>query len=338
MGQPHSTTASSTHNYLLTPPISPSHSPSHSPRSSSPVQKYYKVDSSHIFRDVSPVFRSIDPKTYDDILKRSKYQLPSENEHIDRIQLRHLIFRYVWQGNFSSPVEEKLKDGAKILDVGCGSGSFILDVAPQFPNSKFYGIDTAQMYPSPNDPRIPPNASFSQIDIVKGLPFDDNTFDFVHLRFLVQYLTEEQWNEKVIKELLRVTKVGGWIEIMELDLIFHNEGPNTAKLQGSTISYFNAQNINSIISPRLSQFLSSTSSFSTIHHEKRCTPLGCWGGRLGEFALIYFSMAFKNMKKVLPQFMGINGDEYDVLVERFNEECEEYRTYMKTFKYWGQKC
>ena len=72
----------------------------------------------------------------------------------------------------------------------------------------------AQMYPSPGDSKIPPNASFSQVDIVKGLPFDDNTFDFVHLRFLVQYLTEEQWNEKVIKELLRVTKVGGWIEIM----------------------------------------------------------------------------------------------------------------------------
>jgi len=66
--------------------------------------------------------------------------------------------------------------------------------------------------------------------------------------------------------------------------------------------------------------------------------LGHWGGRLGEFALIYFSMAFKNMKKVLPQFMGINEEDYDDLVERFNEECENYKTYMKTFKYWGQKC
>lgn len=333
MGQPHSTTVSSTHNQLLTPPITP---PSHSPRPSSPIQNFYNADLSS--RDISPLFRLIDPKTYDDILRNSKYQLPSDNEHVDRIQLRHLLFRYVWQGNFSSPVKEKLKNGAKVLDVGCGSGSFILDVAPQYPNSKFYGIDTALMFPSPNDSRIPSNASFSQVDIVKGLPFDDNTFDFVHLRFLVQYLTEEQWNDKVIKELLRVTKVGGWIEIMELDLIFYNEGPNTAKLQKSTIDYFDAQNINSIISPRLSQFLSSTSSFSTIRHEKRCTPLGYWGGRLGEFALIYFSMAFKNMKKVLPQFMGINGNEYDEIVERFNEECEECKTYMKTFKYWGQKC
>ncbi|CAI2166318.1 17776_t:CDS:2 [Funneliformis geosporum] len=334
MGQPQSTS----YNYPLTPPSSSSNSPSHSPRSSSPIQKYSQADSSRISGSVSPLFRSIDSKTYDDILKKSKYQLPSENEHIDRIQLRHLMFRYVWQGNFSSPIEETLKNGAKVLDVGCGSGSFVLDVASQFPNSKFYGIDMAQMFPTPDDPQIPPNAFFSQVDIVKGLPFDDNTFDFVHLRFLVQYLTEEQWSENVIKELLRVTKVGGWIEIMELDLIFYNEGPNTAKLQGSTISYFNARNINSIISPRLSRFLSSTNSFSIIQHEKRCTPLGQWGGRLGEFALIYFSMAFKNMKKVLPTFMGINENDYDEIVERFNEECEEFGTYMKTFKYWGQKC
>src|SRR3954452_24308338 len=108
MGQPHSTTASSTQNYLLTPPNSP-------PRSSSPVQKYYKADSS---RDISPLFRLIDTNTYDDIIKDSKCKLPSEDEHIDRIQLRHLIFKYVWQGNFSAPVEEKLKNGAKVLDVG----------------------------------------------------------------------------------------------------------------------------------------------------------------------------------------------------------------------------
>src|ERR1044071_482597 len=86
--------------------------------------------------------------------------------------------------------------------IRCGSGSFILDIAPQFPNSQFYGIDMAQMYPLPDDPKVPSNVSFSQVDVVKGLPFDDNTFDFVHLRFLVQYLTEEQWCENVIKELL----------------------------------------------------------------------------------------------------------------------------------------
>ncbi|GBC15590.1 S-adenosyl-L-methionine-dependent methyltransferase [Rhizophagus irregularis DAOM 181602=DAOM 197198] len=68
------------------------------------------------------------------------------NGHINRIQLRHLIFRY----KFFGPVEEK-----------CENGSFILGVAPQFPNSKFYGIDMALMYPSPDDSRIPSNASFS---------------------------------------------------------------------------------------------------------------------------------------------------------------------------------
>ena len=107
MGQSHSTTASPTHNYL-TPPNSP-------PRSSFPTQKCYKEYSS---RDISPLFCLIDANAYDDIIKNSKYQLPSEDEHIDRIQLRHLMFKYVWQGNFSAPVEEKLKNGAKVLDVG----------------------------------------------------------------------------------------------------------------------------------------------------------------------------------------------------------------------------
>jgi ubiquinone/menaquinone biosynthesis C-methylase UbiE len=44
---------------------------------------------------------------------------------------------------------------------------------------------------------------------LKGLPFEDNTFDFVHLRRLLVEFTPEQWNEIVVKELIRVCKPDG---------------------------------------------------------------------------------------------------------------------------------
>ncbi|CAG8440558.1 6661_t:CDS:2 [Acaulospora morrowiae] len=46
----------------------------------------------------------------------SKYCLPLDDEEIDRLQLQHFLFRYIWQGNFSAPVEEMLESGCKVLD------------------------------------------------------------------------------------------------------------------------------------------------------------------------------------------------------------------------------
>ena len=40
-----------------------------------------------------------------------------------------------------SGIEEKLKTGAKIADVGCGHGASTLIMAEKYPNSRFYGFD-----------------------------------------------------------------------------------------------------------------------------------------------------------------------------------------------------
>src|SRR4051794_512790 len=49
----------------------------------------------------------------------SKYPMPLKDYDGDRFSLQHYLFRYIWQSNFSSPIEEKLsKAGAKVLDIG----------------------------------------------------------------------------------------------------------------------------------------------------------------------------------------------------------------------------
>ncbi|CAG8552889.1 16292_t:CDS:2 [Acaulospora colombiana] len=171
--------------------------------------------------DITPAFQQVSPKTYDSIDEQKKYELPGREEHIDRIQLRHVLFRYVWQGNFSSPLDEELNQGIRVLDIGCGSGSWVLDMSVQYPNSTFIGIDMCSDYFPSNNPAsstnpsltIPPNAHFQKLNVLDGLPFDDGEFDFVHLRFLVQYLTESQW-AMAIREMTRITRSKGWIEIM----------------------------------------------------------------------------------------------------------------------------
>ena len=40
------------------------------------------------------------------------------NEEIDRLHSNHYFFKYIWQNNFSAPIEHKLKENARVLDVG----------------------------------------------------------------------------------------------------------------------------------------------------------------------------------------------------------------------------
>ena len=63
----------------------------------------------------------------------------------------------------------------------------------------------------------PDNYVFVQGDVTKGLPFGDNTFDFVHMRLVVMALPATTWLP-VVQELHRVTRPGGWIELVDTAL------------------------------------------------------------------------------------------------------------------------
>lgn len=44
--------------------------------------------------------------------------LSRDNEEIDRLHLQHYYFKYIWEKNFSAPIEHKLNENARVLDVG----------------------------------------------------------------------------------------------------------------------------------------------------------------------------------------------------------------------------
>ncbi|PKY58467.1 S-adenosyl-L-methionine-dependent methyltransferase [Rhizophagus irregularis] len=132
--------------------------------------------------------------------KDLKYYLPNNYEDIDRIHMFHFFQRYIYQGNFSSPIEERLmQEKCKVLDIGCGPGTWLLDLANKYEKSLFYGLDNNSIFPNEIKPS---NLNFIKADMFDGLPFPDNEFDFVHQGTMAFIIKADQW-DFIISEMIR---------------------------------------------------------------------------------------------------------------------------------------
>ncbi|KAI8393831.1 S-adenosyl-L-methionine-dependent methyltransferase [Radiomyces spectabilis] len=144
----------------------------------------------------------------------TNYWLPIDEIEQDRLDEIHFALKDLYDGNVLTKTHCLLRKGMKILDVGCGPATWLLDMAMSFQKCEFTGVDLSKdMFPNIK----PNNVELVIADVLQGLPFEDGTFDFVHMRLLCRAFKKDEW-ETVFRELLRVTKPGGYIESLESDI------------------------------------------------------------------------------------------------------------------------
>ena len=102
-----------------------------------------------------------------------------------------------------------------------------MEMAADFQKPHYVGIDMLPTFPKST---FPSNIEFFQHNFLEGLPYEDNTFDFIHMQFLSYDFTELQWGTFVYQELARVLKPGGWLEVCDSEIDFINYGPISKKL------------------------------------------------------------------------------------------------------------
>ncbi|RUP48683.1 hypothetical protein BC936DRAFT_144182 [Jimgerdemannia flammicorona] len=100
------------------------------------------------------------------------------------LKQRHMIPKMSFDGlvtsRFAAPIEDVLRRGASVLDIGCGSGSWIMDLATAYPTSRFLGIDISLVLLDD----MPSNCSIQLVNNLQfPLPFPDNSFDFIRQHF-----------------------------------------------------------------------------------------------------------------------------------------------------------
>ncbi len=102
-----------------------------------------------------------------------------------------------------------LKDGSKILDVGCAKGFMLFDFKKINPTFKLYGIDISS-YAIENSKQEVKN--FLKVRNAKNLEFENNYFDLVISINTVHNLEKKECLN-ALKEIQRVTKNNSFITV-----------------------------------------------------------------------------------------------------------------------------
>lgn len=143
------------------------------------------------------------------------YVLTQDNDEQDRMVAQHYLLRTAFGSDFSSPIKPLLQKGIVVLDVGCGPGTWTMEMSTAFPKSTFIGIDQSAFYPRDIKPR---NCHFrscgSLVQHQLPLPFPDNSIDYIYQRDINWGLTGQTW-QPLLQEYQRILKPGGWIEFVE---------------------------------------------------------------------------------------------------------------------------
>ncbi|KAI9313472.1 S-adenosyl-L-methionine-dependent methyltransferase [Dichotomocladium elegans] len=280
------------------------------------------------------------------------YVLPDDDEENDRVHLQHWLLKVIFNGNYNSPVEDALVKGIRVLDSGCGPGTWTLDMAKTYPNSTFYGVDISTRFP---EAIKPPNCHFKVHNILETNGFPDNHFDFIHQRLLIAGLLKDHWRKvwylrpdlimycansvnKVITDYVNKLAPGGWLECAEPAFgLSHNIGPKYQVLIDAFNAMCQARGLFADIPNHLEDIFRDAGLIN-IEHKVAGGPIDN-DTQFGKLGWEDFKSAFIGLKPVVSRVMPeIESDErYEAFLDEVREECIERNTHTQAYRIWGQK-
>ncbi|KAI9271919.1 S-adenosyl-L-methionine-dependent methyltransferase [Phascolomyces articulosus] len=243
----------------------------------------------------------------------SAYWLPKDEEEQDRLIGQHFAIKEVYQGNFLSEVSKYVPfhKGARICDVGCGAGAWMMDMAMEFPNCTFEGVDMVEVNKFEAMPnRI--NITFG--DVTDKLDYPDGVFDFVHMRLFVLALREDEW-EHAIQEAVRIAKPGGVIQLLEYYFTpDFDDHPNVGKCANAIIDTMGARGQDPYIGPKQPRILTQAGC-KVIQVDNRAIDMSNNTAAARKF-LWNWERVLKSMMPMLGPHLGmLEAEEQKVFME-----------------------
>jgi methionine biosynthesis protein MetW len=128
------------------------------------------------------------------------------------------VFRATEEENRRTILEEASRaPGGRLLDLGCGDGSFTMTLARRNGAEEIVGVEFVARLADQARER---GVQVEQADLTKRLPFPDRSFDVVHSNQVIEHMRD---TDHFLRESCRVLRAGGTLLLSTNNLAsWHN--------------------------------------------------------------------------------------------------------------------
>lgn len=250
-------------------------------------------------------------------LEGADYLLPKDAEEDSRLDFQHHALFHALGTHYVAPLSPPL---LTILDAGTGTGIWAEEMACLFPASLVVGVDlSASSFKQP----VPENCLLRVGNVLTGLPFPDAFFSYTHQRLLAAGITAANW-PRVVQELVRVTRQGGWLEMVEAAGLPENVGPATEQMQQFLVAVGRQMGFEGEIIKHLGDLLKQA-GVERVETQPIPVPVGAWAGRVGSMMKQDMLAATNALRGRSCAQANISDSAFDQMVQAMAQEWETAR-------------
>ncbi|EPT00044.1 hypothetical protein FOMPIDRAFT_1050128 [Fomitopsis schrenkii] len=214
---------------------------------------------------------------------RSPYPLPVDAEEQHRQNRQHALWYSLVGAHYDGPVQEVLRRVPGVqrqaVDLGTGTGKWVMDVAREFPHVRFSGIDIV-----PIQTRHPlPNVWFEMHDLAEPLGYVSGSVDLVHARDV--HLAVRDF-PRLLNEVARALRRGGlfisgeWFGYPAMrDNSLSERAPHTYRFFHFVNQCWARNGIRSV-ADRMPELLRRSGAFVDVRYRDVYVPIGSWNPQL----------------------------------------------------------
>ncbi len=235
-----------------------------------------------------------------------------------------------------------------LLDLACGPGEWVLEVASHYPDKQITGVDVSQImieyaHLQTLNKQLN-NARFRVMDILKPLSFSEQTFDLINIRLIASFMFRslESW-PRLMQECMRILRPGGIIRLTDCEWMISNS-PATEKLFGLCTkathlvgNIFSQDGRHIAITPMLGRFLRDA-GYQNVQHRAFAID-GSAGAKSHQGFYEDMVVFLKLVQPLLIQAGVATQGEAEVLYQQALEEmrAEDFNCVWYYLTVWGKK-
>jgi ubiquinone/menaquinone biosynthesis C-methylase UbiE len=254
------------------------------------------------------------------VLTNTPYVFPKDVAEGGRLDLQHHLLKVAAGKNYRAPIRQP----RAILDVACGTGIWAREMAQQFKRAQVIGFDIdrtpleaalARLGPGG---MFPKNFEFLEADALQRFPFEDEQFDFTHARFISPFVPIARWPH-VVAEMVRVTKRGGYVELV--DFALHNSNSPTLNYFRETVlkRLCAMRGLHAGGAPHLADYLRQA-GLTRVQERQVVLGAGLPGNRQQRLLITDLLAALTSMQPIIVKSGMLSEAEYSSLLARTRDE------------------